>query len=193
MSSNSTLNRINGDDPHQYHYAMLPTSTLPHHHSAIANHLLAYEDDPSPYASTTITSNGYGLPQVPSNPIPPPPSMFALHNHGHFQQNGIGGSNTNSIRRHTSGRRTPRTNPHIFTPTQERQQIPPAPAPMNELRGETELSKILSQVRPPLTYDSVTDDLSVPNFVDNEIDERQMSNRVLNSRSPPRTMKGERY
>jgi hypothetical protein len=42
-------------------------------------------------------------------------------------------------------------------------------------------------VRPPLTYDSVTDDLSVPNYTDNaDVDERQLPNRVLNSRSPPR-------
>lgn len=184
MSSNSTLNRMNGDDAHQYHYAMLPTGTL--HHHPMANAMMAYEDDPSPYASTTITSNGYG-PRIPTNPIPPPPPMFAVpHQHsGHFTcTNG----STNSIRRHTSGRRTPRTNPHHFA--QDRQV--PAPAPLSNgdvhRSGETELAKILSQVRPPLTYDSVTDDLSVPNYTDNgDVDERQLSNRVLNSRSPPRT------
>jgi hypothetical protein len=188
MSSNSTLNRA--DDGHQYHYAMLPTGTLPH---PMSNAMMAYEDDPSPYASTTIASNGYG-PPIPSNPIPPPPAMFSLqhqHSHPHFASHHCNGVvpnqvHTNSIRRHTSGgRRTPRTNPHVFAQGQDRQV--PAPAPLN-ISGETELAKILSQVRPPLTYDSVTDDLSVPNYTDNgDLDERQLPNRVLNSRSPPRT------
>lgn len=186
MSSSSTLNRV-GDDGHQYHYAVLPPGTLPHH---MANAMMAYDDDPSPYASTTITSNGYG-PPIPSNPIPPPPAMFALqhqHSHPHFAPHHCNGApNTNSIRRHTSGgRRTPRTNPHMFSQGQERQV--PAPAPTNGSSGETELARILSQVKPPLTYDSVTDDLSVPNYTDNgDIDERQLPNRILNSRSPPRT------
>lgn len=184
-SSTSTLNR-HGDDGHQYHYAMLPNGTL-HHHHPMANTLMAYEDDPSPYASTTITSNGYG-PQIPTNPVPPPPPMFALSHQ--YSSHFVNGS-TNSIRRHASGRRTPRTNPHHFAAASQERQVP-GPAPMSNgdvhRSGETELAKILSQVRPPLTYDSVTDDLSVPNFADNgDVDERQLSNRVLNSRSPPRT------
>lgn len=192
MSSNSTLNRGN-DEGHQYHYAMLPAGTLPHH---LTNTLMHYDDDPSPYASTTITTNGYN-PPIPSNPIPPPPAMFALqhqHSHPHFPPhhcNGVSNQqvhNTNSMRRHhtSGGRRTPRTNPHLFS--QDRQV--PAPAPQNS-GGETELAKILSQVRPPMTYDSVTDeDLSVPNYMDNgDMNERNLPNRVLNSRSPPRTGK----
>ncbi|KAI6239118.1 Immunoglobulin I-set domain protein [Aphelenchoides fujianensis] len=211
LSSNSTLNR--GEEA-QYHYAVLPT-TLPPPVS-----LMTYEDDPSPYASTTITSNGYG-PPIPSNPIPPPPAMFAqhhaaahpIHHHsqlhhgppGHLQHHPPSASShhssnsSNSMRRATSGRRTPRTNPHVFNAANGERSVP-APAPMSNGHppgsGETELSKILSQVRPPLTYDSVTDDLAVPNYtdgIDGEEGPRShgaftaIPNRVLNSRSPPRT------
>ncbi|KAI6188704.1 Immunoglobulin I-set domain protein [Aphelenchoides besseyi] len=189
LSSNSTLNR--GDEA-QYHYAILP-NTLPPPHS-----LMTYEDDPSPYASTTITSNGYG-PQVPSNPIPPPPIFAQQHPSGRqiHQSNG----STNSMRRVTSGRRTPRTNPHVHCNGNTDRSVP-APAPMmnghGPNSGELELGKILAQVRPPMTYDSVTDELSVPNYTDGiDGDDSSRShgafnaipNRILNSRSPPRTMR----
>lgn len=181
----STLGREEG----QYHYAVLPTATLPHH----AN-MMHYEDDPSPYASTTVTSNGYG-PSVPTSQCPPPPAMFAPVP---LQQK-LGNGSTNSVRRsgtqssqQSQGRRTPRTNPHFFNE-------PPR-------ETEMELNRILSHIAPPTsaipiqqqqTYDSVTEDfMRLPAYseAEEQADDRNkdLPNRTTNSRSPPRTRNGKK-
>ena len=208
LSSSSTLSRggcsgggcVGGGDEvnSYYHYAQLPNGLPPASISA----LMAYEaDDPSPYASTTIASNGavFGGPQPPSCPIPPPPAAFA-HSAAaaHFHHHHSHAPGTNSIRR----ARTPRTNPHYGASAAAESPLQRAPPPSHlvaglQSGGDVELSKILAQVRPPLTYDSVVNELAVPNF-DDEAPPMSVApsansafsaptNRVLNSRSPPRT------
>ncbi|CAD5216623.1 unnamed protein product [Bursaphelenchus okinawaensis] len=193
-AGSSTLGREEG----QYHYAVLPpTSTLPHHAT-----MVHYEDDPSPYASTTVTSNGYG-PTLPSNP----PPMFVPQQlqqkfmnppNGSIRRTATQPAQSTQSQQCQQGRRTPRTNPHFFND-------PPAPAPQQD---NMELGRILAQVPPPplqqgQTYDSVTEDfLAMPNYKEEgppeEERNKDLPNRTTNSRSPPRNRNGtaeseERY
>jgi hypothetical protein len=87
---NGTMNR---QSPHHYHYAQLPEATSANHMASFYGRH-EYQDDPSPYATTTLDMNSQSQlrrpyrpsasgtmrgsgPALPSNPVPPgPPEHF---------------------------------------------------------------------------------------------------------------------